>query len=161
MRHVAYCVSLLVAAGSAFGQAGGTGSIQGTVTDPSGAVLAGAAVTATNVATGVRTERKTTDAGVYVISLLPAGEYTVAFSATGFQNLTQARVVVDALATVALDVKLEIGTASQSVTVDAAPTMLTTEDVALGGSIQNNVYDSLPLAMNASARDPSAFAGLV
>ena len=39
--------------------------------------------------------------------------------------------------------------------------MLKTDDVALGGSIQNNVYDSLPLAMNASARDPSAFAGLV
>ena len=41
------------------------------------------------------------------------------------------------------------------VTVEEAPSMLKTDDVALGGSIQNNVYDSLPLAMNASARDPS------
>jgi hypothetical protein len=76
MRHVACCFALLFAAASAFGQAGGTGSIQGTVTDPSGAVVAGAAVSATNLATGVRTERKTTDAGFFVLSLLSPGEYT-------------------------------------------------------------------------------------
>ena len=161
MRHVAYCFALLLAAGSAFGQAGGTGTIQGTITDPSGAIVAGATVTATNLATGVRTDRKTTDAGFFVLSFLPAGEYSVTVTAAGFQTLTQPRVAVDALAVVGLDLKVQIGAASQSVTVEAAPSMLKTDDVALGGSIQNNVYDSLPLAMNASARDPSAFAGLV
>src|SRR6185369_8591699 len=135
--------------------------IQGTVSDPSGAIVAGASVAATNVSTGVKTERKTTEAGFFSLSLLPAGEYTVTVSASGFQNLTQVRVIVDALATVGLDLKLQIGTSNQSVTVEAAPSMLKTDDVALGGSIQNNVYDSLPLAMNASARDPSAVAGLV
>src|ERR1035437_5090824 len=124
MRHVTYCFALLVLAGSAFGQTGGTGSIQGTVTDPSGAIVAGAAVTASNLATGVRTERKTTDAGFFVLSLLPAGEYTVAVTATGFQKLMQTRVVVDALAAVGLDLKLQIGTANESVTVEAAPSML-------------------------------------
>ena len=161
MRHVAYCFALLLAASSAFGQAGGTGTIQGTITDPSGAIVAGATVTATNLATGVRTDRKTTDAGFFVLSFLPAGEYSVTVTAAGFQTLTQPRVAVDALAVVGLDLKVQIGAASQSVTVEAAPSMLKTDDVALGGSIQNNVYDSLPLAMNASARDPSAFAGLV
>jgi Carboxypeptidase regulatory-like domain/TonB dependent receptor len=161
MRHVAYCFALLFAAGSAFGQAGGTGSIQGTVTDPSGAVVAGASVHATNVATGVRTDRKTTDAGFFVLSLLPAGEYTVTVQATGFQTLSQTKLVVDALATVGLTLKLQVGAATDSVTVQGAPSALKTDDVALGGSIQNNVYDSLPLSMNASARDPSAFAGLV
>ena len=97
MRHVTYCFALLLAAGSAFGQAGGTGSIQGTVTDPSGAVVGGAAVTASNLSTGVRTERKTTDAGFFVLSLLPPGEYTVTVNAPGFQSLVRARVVVDAL----------------------------------------------------------------
>ncbi len=98
MRHVAYCFLLLVATGLAFAQVGGTGSIQGTVTDPSGAVVADASVTATNVATGVETARKTTDAGFFVLPLLPAGEYTVTVKATGFQTLTQTHVVVDALA---------------------------------------------------------------
>ena len=96
-----------------------------------------------------------------MLSLLPAGQYSVTVTASGFQTVTQPRVVVDALDTVSLDLKLPIGAANQSVTVDAAPSMLKTDDVALGGTMQNNVYDSLPLAMNASARDPSAFAGLV
>jgi hypothetical protein len=56
-----------------------------------------------------------------VLSLLPAGEYTVTVTATGFQSLTQARVVVDALATVGLDLKLQIGAANQSITVSEAP----------------------------------------
>jgi hypothetical protein len=132
----------------------------GTVTDPSGAIVAGASITATNLATGVRTERKTTDAGFFARSLLPAGEYSVTVAAIGFQTLTQTRVVLDALAVVGLELKLQIGTANQSVTVEIE-SMLKTDDVALGGSAENNVYDSLPLAMNASARDPSAFAGLV
>ncbi|HTS63690.1 MAG TPA: TonB-dependent receptor [Candidatus Acidoferrales bacterium] len=161
MRQVACFLGLLIASLPAFSQSGGTGTIQGTVTDPSGAMVAGAAVTATNLGTGVRTERKTTEAGFFVLSLLPAGEYSVSVQAIGFQTLTQARVVVDALAVVGLDLKLQIGAATQSVTVEAAPSMLKTDDVALGGSVENNVYSSLPLAMNASARDPSAFAGLV
>ena len=96
--------------------------------------MAGAAVTATNLTTGVETDRKTTDAGFFVLSLLPAGEYTVTVKATGFQTLTQARVMVDALAVVGLDLKLQLGAASQSVTVDTAASMLKTDDVALGGS---------------------------
>src|SRR2546421_492290 len=143
MRQVAYCFALLAAASLAFGQSGGTGSIQGTVTDPSGAVVSGAAITATNLGTGVKTDRKTAEAGFFVLSLLPAGEYNVAVKATGFQTLTQARVVVEALAVVGLDLKRQIGTSSQSVTVEEAPSMLKTDDVALGGTIQNNVYDSL------------------
>lgn len=165
MRPVAHRLALIFAAlfavSSAFAQAGGTGTIQGTVTDPSGAVVPGASVTATNIATGVKTERQSTEAGFFVLSLLPAGDYKVAVTATGFQNLNLSKVTVDALATVGLDLKLQLGTSNQSVTVETAPSMLKTDDVALGGSIQNNVYDSLPLAMNASARDPSQFAGLV
>ena len=59
-----------------------------------------------------------------------------------------------------LNLQLQIGSATQSITVDAAPTALKTDDVALGSSMQNDVYDALPLAMNGAARDPSAFAGL-
>jgi len=162
MRHLVGFLAILAAAGPAFGQVGGTGTIQGTVSDPSGAVVANASVTATNVATGVPTERKTTEAGFYVLSLLPAGEYTVTVKAPGFQSFVQAHVAVDALQVVGLNPKLELGMANQSVTVEEAPSVLKTDDAALGSSMQNNVYDNLPLAMNAagSPRDPSAFAGL-
>src|SRR5580693_2891528 len=160
MRHVALCFALLVAGAPALAQVGGTGSIEGTVTDPSGAAVAGAAVTATSVTTGVVTTRKTTDAGFFVLPLLPAGEYTVTVKATGFEALTQSHVIVDALATVGVNPKLQIGAANQTVTVQDQPTILKTDDVALGSSVDNRVYDALPLAMNGAARDPSAFAGL-
>jgi len=161
MRHAAYAVfALLLAVFTAAAQVGGTGSIQGTVTDPSGAVIAGAEVSATNVTTGVVTTRNSTDAGYFVIPLLPAGEYSVTIKKEGFQTATQPHVVVDALANVGLNPKLQIGTSTQSITIESAPSILKTEDTALGSSMENNVYDALPLAMNGSARDPSAFAGL-
>src|ERR1035437_7962617 len=155
-------LAALLAVVIATAQVGGSGTIQGTVTDPSGAVVGGASVTATNVATGVQTVRVTTDAGVFALPLLPAGEYTVTVTATGFQTVTQTHVIVEALANFAVNPKLQIGAANQSITVEAQPTTLKVDDVALGSSMDNRVYDSLPLAMNAggSPRDPSAFAGL-
>src|SRR5690349_16397026 len=73
---VSALVSLLTASFAA-GQVGGGGAIQGTVTDQTGAVLAGAAVTATNVDTGVDTNTKSTEAGLFVLSPLQPGEYNV------------------------------------------------------------------------------------
>ena len=163
MRHVALGFALLIAASvPAFAQVAGTGTIQGTVTDPSGAAVAGASVTALNVATGLETVRKSTEAGLFVLPLLIPGEYTVTVKATGFETLTQQHVIVDALANVAVNPRMTIGAASVAITVEASPTVLKTDDVTLGTTMENNVYDSLPLAMNAggSPRDPSAFAGL-
>src|SRR5208283_4746460 len=117
-------------------------------------------VTAANTLTGVKTTSITTKAGYYVIPLLKPGPYTVTVTAHSFETLKQENVIVDALATVAVNPKLTIGAATQSITVTTEPTMLMTEDVKLGSNIDNETYDSLPLAMNGSARDPTAFAGL-
>ena len=141
-------------------QTGGTGSIQGTVFDPTGSAVPGATVTATNILTGVRTKAVTTNAGYYVIPLLKPGQYTVTVSANGFQTLVQNNVTVDALTIAAVNPKLAVGTTAQTVTVTTEPSMLQTEDANLGSNIDNETYDALPLPMNASARDPTAFAGL-
>src|SRR5262249_17783391 len=95
MRQVACLMFLLC--GAAFAQVGGTGSIQGTVTDPSGAAVTNANVTATNVATGVETTRQTTGAGFFVLPLLPAGQYNVTVKATGFETFNQQHLTLDAL----------------------------------------------------------------
>ncbi len=159
---LAYPAMLLIAACSAMGQIAGTGSIQGTVTDPSGAVVPGASVTATNVATGVETSRTTNGAGFYVLSPLPAGAYNLAVTATGFQTVRQDSITVEALATVGLNVELKVGSSTQEVTVEASPTPLRTDDATLGGSMQNKVYEALPLAMGSGVpRDPSQFVGLI
>jgi len=110
----------------------------------------------------VETARLTTAAGLYVLSPLPAGEYNVRVAATGFQTSTQEHIVVEALSTVGVNVELKVGSANQQVTVEAAATALRTEDATLGGSMQNNVYDSLPLAMGSGVpRDPTMFIGLI
>src|SRR5918911_461335 len=73
----------------AFGQIGGSGSINGTITDPNGDVVPGATVVARNVATTIETTRQTTEAGLYVISPLPPGNYTITVTLKGFQTLIQ------------------------------------------------------------------------
>jgi len=160
-RWSALAISLLLMQSMAmWAQTGGTGSIEGTVTDPSGSVVAGASVMAIEASTGVKTVSVTTRAGHYVLSLLQPGTYGVTVTAASFSSLTQENVVVAALANVAVDLKVSIGTATQSVIVTTEPPPLATEDLKLGSSINNETYDSLPLTMNGSARDPSAFIGL-
>ena len=161
MRFVYALFALLLLAASAGAQVAGTGTIQGTVTDPSAAVIAGATVTAVNVETGVETSRKTTEAGFFVLSPLQPGEYTVTVKAEGFQTLTQQHVEVIALGTVGLNPKLSIGTPTQTVTVEAPPPQLHTDDATLGASMENEIYAALPLQMNGVPRDPTQFVALV
>jgi hypothetical protein len=148
-------------------QIAGSGSIQGVVSDPSGAVVTGAPVEATNVGTNVKTARTTTDAGYYVISPLPAGEYTVTVSAPGFRALTQEHVIVDALSSVGLNLTLTVGTTAEQLTVTGALPELNTSDASIGQTIRHEVYSALPLTMGTggasvnSPRDPTAFVALM
>src|SRR5580704_16182562 len=112
MRVIHCLLAALLGVATATAQVGGSGTIQGTVTDPSGALVAGASVTATNVETGVQTSRQTTEAGFFVLTPLQPGEYRVTVKATGFQTTTQEHVEVEALATVGLNPKLQLGTSS-------------------------------------------------
>ena len=128
-------------------QIGGNGSIQGTITDPSGAVVPGATVIAENVATGVKTTRETNGAGLYVINPLPPGEYKVLVSLAGFQTLIQEKVIVDALSAVGVNLTLQLGNVTETITVSEAPSQLNTSDARLGTTMRNELYTNLPLAM--------------
>ncbi|HEY3454494.1 MAG TPA: TonB-dependent receptor [Bryobacteraceae bacterium] len=152
--------ALLAPPGVALAQIAGSGTIQGTLTDASGAAVPQATVTATNVATGVAIVRQPTAAGLYVLSPLPAGDYNIKITAPGFQTINQQHVVVEELQTVGLDFQLKVGSASEEVTVSASATMLRTDDVALGSSMQNTTYNALPLAMAGVPRDPTQFIAL-
>lgn len=144
-----------------FAQMGGTGSIQGVISDPSSAPIPNATVTATNVATGVATTRNTTSAGYYVLAPLTPGSYNVTASAPGFSQTLQQNVVVDALAQVGLNLSLKIGATNQEVTVSAAPPQLDTSDASEGQTVRNDIYDALPLEMGNAPRDPTAFTSLL
>ncbi len=147
-------------------QIGGNGTIQGTITDPRGAVVPGATVVAENVATGVKTTKETNEAGLYVINALPPGEYKILVSLSGFQSLIQEKVIVDALSTVGVNLTLQLGNVTETITVSEAPAQLNTSDARLGTTIRNELYTNLPLAMGTAVagsgigqgpRNPGAF----
>ena len=117
------------------------------ILDPTGAVIPGATVTATNPATGSVITRNTTDAGFYVLSPLVPGEYKVTVTAKGFEELVQEHVVVNAMAVVGLNLTLTVGSSTQEVTVTGAPPTLETSNGQLGITIPQDAYTNLPLAM--------------
>ncbi len=142
-------------------QIGGGGSIQGVVSDQSGSVVPAAVVVATHSATGVKSTRVTTSAGVYSISPLPVGAYNIAITAAGFQTTVRQNIHVDALTVVTVDVALQVGeTATQVTVTDVAPT-LNTDDVRMGQTIRQDLYTALPLAMGSAPRSPLGFVGLM
>ena len=150
----------LIVVGVNLANAQSSGTIEGTVKDSSGAVIANATVSAHNVDTAVETTRTTNGAGLFVLVLAP-GKYTVQASAAGFQSIVHENIAVDALAVVPLDLQLSVGTTKSQVTVTANVEGIQTEDTTLGTTVRNEVYAALPLAMNLGVpRDPTSFIGL-
>ncbi|WP_245818006.1 TonB-dependent receptor [Granulicella rosea] len=141
-------------------QTGGEAGIQGTVVDSTGAAIPGASVTATNDATGVTTTRETSGSGLFTISPIIPGVYTVNVKATGFQGYTQKNFNIDALKLTGLNITMKLGESSTEITVDAAPPALETTNAVLGAVMENSTYENLPLQMNGQQRDPTAFAVL-
>ncbi|GAA3750426.1 carboxypeptidase-like regulatory domain-containing protein [Terriglobus aquaticus] len=146
---------------AALAQTGGQAGIQGTVTDLSGAVIPNATVTITNQETKVVTTKTSSGAGLFEAAPLIPGTYTVEVTAQGFQTFRQENLTIDALRLTGLNPKLTIGSTDQTVTVTAAPPALETTNATLGGTIENDVYESLPVPQNGQQRDPTAFATLL
>src|SRR5450631_1665068 len=153
-------ICLLWAAMPAAAQLAGQGSLQGTVTDSTGAVIPNATVTVTNIATNIAATQKSSSAGFYNISPLAPGTYRVQVVAQGFKILMQDNVVVDALQSRAFDPVLTVGAESQTVTVSDAPPVLDTADASLGLTVENETYANLPIQVNGQQRDPTAFGSL-
>jgi hypothetical protein len=136
-------------------QTAGEGSIEGTVTDTSGAVIPHATVTITDNATGVKTVQDSSSAGFFNIAPVLPGTYTVEVSAKGFKTLVQDNVVVDALQIRTITPQLIVGAEAQTVTVTGAPPVLDTADATIGLTIENSTYSNLPIQMNGLQRDPT------
>ncbi len=119
-------------------------SLEGTVTDKSGAVVGGATVTITNQATGVSRNTVTGDSGFYRITGLPPGRYKVDVDAASFKKSSTPNVDVAAEAVNAANVTLDTGSASETVTVTAGTEELQTEGANLGGTITSQQVVDLP-----------------
>ncbi len=128
-------------------QIGGSGTIEGTIVDSTGAAISGAKVTAHNLDTGADTERLTNGTGFYNLAPLDVATYTVSVSASGFETLVQKNIHVDGLQVLALNLTLQVGSGSQTITVTDTPPTLETGNATLGAVMENEVYQSLPLEM--------------
>ncbi len=124
-----------------------TGSFLGFVTDPGGAAISGAKVTATNEATGLTRTVTTNSSGEYVIGLLPVGRYTLTFEAPNFRRRAVKEVVLELDQKAKIDARLEIGQITEVVTSeggDSAP-IARTETAEAGEVIENKRIVELPL----------------
>ncbi len=140
--RVLLCSALLAAA--AYGQVG-NGTITGIVTDPAGAVIAGAKVEAKNAETGVVFAGGSTAQGNYTVPDLPVGNYTLTVTVMGFKTYTHTNMQVANAAVVRQDVAMTVGASAESVTVTAESTLLKTESADLTTSFTLNQLDDLPI----------------
>ncbi len=160
-HFIGMIIFLLAFTQSVRAQIAGEGAIQGRVIDPSGAVIPNATITAIETSTGAKTARSSTSAGIYALSPLVAGEYTLTASAPGFATIVQEHVHVNATQSVGLDFKMTVGRPNESVTVTAAPPALQTTNATIGEVIDNDTYEQLPLIMSNGPLDPTAFLSLL
>jgi hypothetical protein len=147
---------LAVGAVSLFGQ-GNTGTILGTVTDQSGAVVPRAKVTVTNVQTGVATNTETDSVGEYAVRFIPAGQYRIDADLTGFKKLVRENIQLDVFRELRVDLRLETGTQADSVTITAAAALVETETGTLSSTLEQQQLLDLPL----STRDPTQLENFV
>jgi hypothetical protein len=122
-----------------------TGSITGTVTDPSGAAIANARVTAHNLDTGVDTARTTNGTGLYRIDFLPIGHYQVTIEAEGFEKDVLQTFTLEVLQTPTINVQMKVGSSVTTVSVSDAAAILNTTNPTLGSTFTTRSIENLPL----------------
>ena len=140
---------------------GDRGQISGTVTDVTGAIVPGAQVTVVQKNTNTTFKAVTSSAGVYTVPALASGEYSVSISKDGFKIYTANNVPVTPGGSASVDVKLEVGTTSQSVEVNAATQMIQTDNARVSSTVSSTLVNSLPVLVNGGSRTPFDIASTV
>ena len=144
MRKALAAAAFLLTGVLVWGQLG-VSTITGRVTDPSGAVVAGAAVVAVNLDTNFTNNSATNDEGLYRIPSLQPGPYRVTIEAPGFKRSLRDRLDLRAGSTLPVDAALEVGTLSEQVQVSGEAQLLETETSAAGSALKGETLYDLPL----------------
>ncbi len=152
----ALCLFQLICLSLAFGQ-GGRGTINGIVTDPTGAVVAGARVDIKNTETGQVTTLQTTSDGNYSAPFLAAGFYQISASHEGFETQTQTKITLTTDQVASVNFTLKIGSQTTKVEVEAAATQIDTTTGAIAETIGQKSVQELPL----NGRNPAALVATV
>lgn len=163
MRKSTLALLLALFTTFAFAQTQNQGALTGVVQDSSGAVLAGAQVTATNVATGITSSIKTDEHGSFRIPFIAPGTYTVTAEAQGFQKtaLQSVRVAVGTITNA--NFKMKVGSATETVDVTSAAPVVNTDNPERGDVLESTQIQHLPLNgrefLQLAALEPGAVSG--
>jgi Carboxypeptidase regulatory-like domain len=140
---IGVCACLWIAVG-AYGQGGGNAAITGTVTDPTNASVAGAVVTVTQTGTQVKRTVSTNTSGQFNVPSLPPASYHVSAEARGFKTYAaDVTLLADQIA--ALQIQLQLGQSTETVTVEASTAMVNTVTPVLSQVIEQSRVTELPL----------------
>lgn len=153
-----FCLALVLFAAAGTWAQGGAGDLSGVVYDQTGAVVPKAKITLTNDATGVVRAAETGEAGIYRFVALPVvGTYKLKVEVQGFKTYEVANIVISVARVTTEDVKLEVGTASATVTVEAGAELVQTSESQLSELVDRRAWQSLPLQF----RDSNTFINLL
>jgi hypothetical protein len=144
------------------------GTITGTVTDPTAAAVPNVPVEAKNAVTGVTYQGATSTTGNYTISQVPAGKYEISVNAPGFKRYTRAGLTLEVAQVLRVDIPVELGASTESVTITAAATLLNTETGDVRHDVRSETLDELPIlgigagqAGSSGIRNPNAMVNLI
>jgi hypothetical protein len=142
---VAVCGVILSFTAKGNAQIAGTGSIQGSVADSTGAIIQGATVGVTNVATQVRQNAVTEGNGLFSFPNLAIGTYKLDVVAQGFQQYTRSNVVLEVGSSIAINIGMTVGRTDQKVEVQSSGLSLQTEDASFKQTIDQQTVTEMPL----------------
>ncbi len=155
LQTVLACL-LVVQTATELGAQQSTGSMNGVVTDPNGAVIPDAKVVARQLNTGQETTGTTTEAGLYLFGSLAVGPYSVTVEKTGFKKLTRSGIEIRIAQRQELALSLEVGDVQQSVEVTADAPLLETSSPMRGQNLSAQMFNNLPF-FSGGIRNPRSF----
>ena len=153
-------LALLLWPSSAMAQSSATGSLTGTVTDPSGGVLPGVTVLATSPETGVSQSAVTGSSGEWTVAALPVGRYDLTFELNGFKKLTRSDVLIQAVVTRQINVTLDVGSMTEQVTVSGDAPVIVANTAATYRRLNADELTQVPTSTRSFTHLLSAEAGV-
>ncbi len=145
VHSLVVCLFVIVSAGLLYGQGGANGTILGTVTDSSGAVVGNAKIDVTNVATGVASHTETSVNGDFTTPYLAPGTYSVTVQAPGFQKAVADNITLAVAQQARVNIVMKPGQVSETVEVQASSVSLDTDSAAVSQLVSQKQVEQLPL----------------
>jgi hypothetical protein len=143
--YVFFTIVIALLLGAGHSQIAGTGSIQGTVVDSTGAVLPNASITLTNNATQVKRAGVSGNDGLYSFPNIDIGTYTLSVTAAGFKTYDQQNIILEVGSSIAINVTMAVGQTSEKIEVSTTGLALQTEDSSFKQTIDQKTLTELPL----------------